>query len=95
MYSSSTFGTGRCRWEHRGTIGDFADPTYSDPIVRRWNRKIEEADAVLVVTAEYLHSISGVLKNALDSIFVSLCATEQADGHRGLQRGHRRRRAGP
>jgi NAD(P)H-dependent FMN reductase len=57
--------------EHAGTIGDFADPTYSDPIVRRWNKKIKEADAVLVVTAEYLHSIPGVLKNALDSVFVS------------------------
>jgi NAD(P)H-dependent FMN reductase len=57
--------------EHMGTIGDFADPTYSEPIVRQWNHKIKEADAVLIITAEYLHSIPGVLKNALDSIFVS------------------------
>jgi NAD(P)H-dependent FMN reductase len=57
--------------EHRGTIGDFADPTYSDPIVRQWNRKLKEADAVLVVTAEYLHSIPGVLKNAFDNVFAS------------------------
>ncbi|HEV7526832.1 MAG TPA: NAD(P)H-dependent oxidoreductase [Acidimicrobiia bacterium] len=57
--------------EHMGSIGDFRDPTYSEPIVRQWNQKIKEADAVLVITAEYLHSIPGVLKNALDSIFVS------------------------
>jgi NAD(P)H-dependent FMN reductase len=57
--------------EHVGSIGDFRDPTYSVPVVREWNLKIKEADAVLVITSEYLHSIPGVLKNALDSIFVS------------------------
>lgn len=57
--------------EHMGTIGDFQDPTYSDPIVKRWNQKINEADAFLVVTPEYNHSIPGVLKNAIDSVFVS------------------------
>jgi NAD(P)H-dependent FMN reductase len=56
--------------EHMGTIGDFADPTYSEPIVKKWNQTLKEADAVLIITAEYLHSIPGVLKNALDSIFV-------------------------
>lgn len=57
--------------EHMGSIGDFSDPTYSDPIVRRWNKKIAEADAYLVVTPEYNHSIPGVLKNAIDSVWVS------------------------
>jgi len=57
--------------EHFGTIGDFQDPTYSDPIVKRWNQKIKEADAFLIVTPEYNHSIPGVLKNAIDSVFVS------------------------
>jgi NAD(P)H-dependent FMN reductase len=57
--------------EHVGSIGDFNDPSYSDPIVRQWNRTIKGADALLVITSEYLHSIPGVLKNALDSIFVS------------------------
>ncbi len=57
--------------EHLGTIGDFNDPTYSEPIVREWNRKLKTADALLVVTAEYGHSIPGVLKNAFDSVFVS------------------------
>lgn len=57
--------------EHPGTIGNFDDPTYSEPVVRDWNRKLKEADALLVVTAEYQHSIPGVLKNALDNVFLS------------------------
>jgi NAD(P)H-dependent FMN reductase len=57
--------------EHMGSIGDPADPTYSDARVRAWNRKIAEADAYLLVTPEYNHSIPGELKNAIDSVFVS------------------------
>jgi NAD(P)H-dependent FMN reductase len=57
--------------EHLGTVGDLADPTYSDPIVKQWNRKVAEGDAFLFVTPEYNHSIPGVLKNAIDSVFVS------------------------
>src|SRR5580700_6758005 len=57
--------------EHLGTIGDFADPTYSTPIVREWNHKVKEADAYLFITPEYNHSIPGVLKNAIDSVFLS------------------------
>jgi NAD(P)H-dependent FMN reductase len=57
--------------EHAGSIGDPQDPTYSDEIVRRWNRKIAEADAYLVITPEYNHSVPAVLKNAIDSVFVS------------------------
>lgn len=53
------------------TIGDRNDPTYSDPIVRAWNRKMSEGDAFVIVTAEYNHSVPGELKNALDSVFVS------------------------
>jgi NAD(P)H-dependent FMN reductase len=53
------------------TIGDVSDPTYSDPLVRSWNRTIKAGDAFLVITPEYLHSVPGVLKNALDSVFVS------------------------
>ena len=41
--------------EHMGTIGDFADPTYSDPIVKAWNNKLAEGDAFLIVTSEYNH----------------------------------------
>src|SRR3954465_5424392 len=56
--------------EHLGTIGDRNDPTYSDPIVRAGNYKIEEADAYLFITPEYNHSIPAVLKNATDSVFI-------------------------
>jgi NAD(P)H-dependent FMN reductase len=57
--------------EHFGTIGDFSDPTYSEPIVKAWNKKVKEADAYLFITAEYNHSIPGVLKNAIDNVWVS------------------------
>lgn len=53
------------------TVGDFANPTYSDPLVKRWNDKIKEADAYLIVTPEYNHSIPAVLKNAIDTVFFS------------------------
>src|SRR5216683_1997641 len=57
--------------EHMGSIGDFNDPVYSDPLVRRWNHKIREGDAYLMITPEYNHSVPGVLKNAIDSVFIS------------------------
>jgi NAD(P)H-dependent FMN reductase len=57
--------------EHFGTIGDLRDPGYSHPIVKQWNSKLKNADAYLVVTPEYNHSISGVLKNAIDNVFFS------------------------
>jgi NAD(P)H-dependent FMN reductase len=57
--------------EHMGSIGNPQDPSYSEEIVRRWNRKIAEADAYLIITPEYNHSVPGVLKNAIDSVFVS------------------------
>jgi NAD(P)H-dependent FMN reductase len=53
------------------TIGDIANPTYSAPIVKHWNQKIAEADAYVFITPEYNHSIPAVLKNAIDSVFVS------------------------
>jgi NAD(P)H-dependent FMN reductase len=57
--------------EHMGTIGDVSDPTYSEPIVRAWNKKVRQADAFIVVTPEYNHSVPGVLKNAIDSVWFS------------------------
>jgi NAD(P)H-dependent FMN reductase len=57
--------------EHMGSIGDPRDPSYSDDRVRGWNKKIAEADAYLIITPEYNHSIPGELKNAIDSVFVS------------------------
>lgn len=53
------------------TIGDMADPTYSEPVVRAWNKKLAEADGYVFITPEYNHSVPGVLKNAIDSVFVS------------------------
>jgi NAD(P)H-dependent FMN reductase len=53
------------------TVGDFNDPTYSASIVRAWNLKMREGDAYLVITPEYNHSVPAVLKNAIDSVFVS------------------------
>ena len=44
------------------TVGDFAAPTYSDPLVKLWNSKIKEADAYIFVTPEYNHSVPAVLK---------------------------------
>ena len=41
-------------------------PGHQPVAVRRLKRAIGEADAVLVATPEYNHSIPGVLKNALD-----------------------------
>ena len=57
--------------EHPGTIGDIADPTYSEPIVRAWNKKVKQADAFIVITPEYNHSIPAVLKNAIDTVWLS------------------------
>ena len=57
--------------EHAGTIGDLADPTYSEAIVRAWNQKVKQADAFIVVTPEYNHSIPAVLKNAIDTVWLS------------------------
>jgi len=57
--------------EHMGTIGDISDPTYSEPIVQAWNKTVKRADAFIVVTPEYNHSVPGGLKNAIDSVWLS------------------------
>ena len=57
--------------ETLATIGDRTNPTYSTPLVKEWNAKIASGDAYVMITPEYNHSISGVLKNAIDSVFVS------------------------
>ena len=73
--------------EHLGTIGDFANPTYSDPVVRAWNSKIAEGDAYLIVTPEYNHSVPGELKNAIDSVFVSFALRNKPVGFVGYSAG--------
>ena len=57
--------------EHPGSLGDPSDPTYSQPIVKAWNHKIREAQAILIITPEYLHGMPGLLKNAMDNVFAS------------------------
>jgi NAD(P)H-dependent FMN reductase len=53
------------------TLGDPANPTFSEPEVRRWNDAIADGDAYLFLTPEYNHSIPAVLKNAIDSVFAT------------------------
>jgi len=55
-------------WE---TIGDPRNPAYSTRIVKEWNQRVAQGDAYLFITPEYNHSIPAVLKNAIDSVFVS------------------------
>jgi NAD(P)H-dependent FMN reductase len=57
--------------EHFGTIGDINDPTYSEPLVKAWNSKVKSADAFIIVTPEYNHSVPGGLKNAIDTVWLS------------------------
>ena len=40
------------------------------PAALAWGRKMAELDGYVVITAEYNHSMSGVLKNALDYAYV-------------------------
>ena len=73
--------------EHAGTIGDWADPTYSEPVVRRWNHKIAEGEAYLFITSEYNHSMPGALKNAIDNVFASLAFRGKPAGFIGYSAG--------
>ncbi len=42
---------------------------YSNEVVQRWAGEIKDSDAFIMVTPEYNHGYSAVLKNALDVIF--------------------------
>lgn len=42
---------------------------YKNEVVKKWWRKIEEGDAFVIVSPEYNHGYSAVLKNALDYVF--------------------------
>ena len=73
--------------ETDATVGDPRDPVYSDPVVKRWNTKIKEADAYLIVTPEYNHSMPTVLKNAIDSVFYSFAFRRKPVAFVGYSRG--------
>ncbi|MEK7090093.1 MAG: NAD(P)H-dependent oxidoreductase [Patescibacteria group bacterium] len=51
------------------TPSSIKDGAYSNEVARNWAAKIKEADAFIIVTPEYNHSMPGALKNALDSIY--------------------------
>jgi NAD(P)H-dependent FMN reductase len=53
------------------TVGDFRNPSFSAPAVKRWNSMIAEGDAFLLITPEYNHSVPAVLKNAIDTVFAT------------------------
>jgi NAD(P)H-dependent FMN reductase len=69
------------------TVGDFANPTYSEPIVKQWNQRIREGEAFLFITPEYNHSIPGVLKNAIDNVFVSFAFRNKPSAFVGYSGG--------
>jgi NAD(P)H-dependent FMN reductase len=50
---------------------DSATDGYSHERVRRWNETVVAGEAFLLVTPEYNHSVPAVLKNAIDSVFLS------------------------
>ena len=47
----------------------FKQEPYKNEAVARFTKKIEEGDAFVLVTPEYNHGTSGVLKNALDWVY--------------------------
>ena len=55
------------------TIGDFNDPTCSEPVVlKAWNDKTKGADACPARSSRRVQPASpGILKNAIDSVWVS------------------------
>jgi NAD(P)H-dependent FMN reductase len=69
------------------TIGDFHDPTYSQPLIRQWNDILRATDALIIVTPEYNHSVPAVLKNALDSVFFSFALRNKPVGVVGYSGG--------
>ena len=73
--------------ETAATVGDPASPTYSQPLVRQWNLEIAKADALLFVTPEYNHSLPGVLKNAVDTVFASYALRNKPAGFVGYSGG--------
>ncbi|HZG17751.1 MAG TPA: NAD(P)H-dependent oxidoreductase [Candidatus Bathyarchaeia archaeon] len=47
----------------------FGEGTGEEPGVKAWAQKIDEMDGYVFIVQEYNHSITGALKNALDSAY--------------------------
>lgn len=65
---------------------------YADEAVQRFTQKIEESDAFVLITPEYNHGYSAVLKNALDYVYrgwnnkaVAMVAYGNAGGARAVE----------
>ena len=44
------------------------EDTENNEFLNKWKEKLNEADAFIIITPEYNHSFSGVLKNAIDLV---------------------------
>jgi NAD(P)H-dependent FMN reductase len=44
------------------------DGNYGDDLINTWSKKINEADAFLIISPEYNHGYPAVLKSALDAV---------------------------
>ncbi len=56
-------------YDQPGSPAQVANGEYPDATVKQWAAKIKEADAFVMVSPEYNHGYTAVLKNALDSIY--------------------------
>jgi len=43
---------------------------YTNEVAQKWSAKIDEMDGFIIITSEYNHGIPGVLKNALDWLYL-------------------------
>ncbi len=43
--------------------------SYANEVAQKWSAKVDEMDAFIIVTPEYNHGTSGVLKNSLDWLY--------------------------
>ncbi|MBV9349492.1 MAG: NAD(P)H-dependent oxidoreductase, partial [Patescibacteria group bacterium] len=51
------------------TPSQVKDGNYGNETVKKWAQEIREADGFIFIVPEYNHGPTGVLKNALDSVF--------------------------
>lgn len=62
------------------SVGDSGGPEFSDPVVAAWNETIGAADAYVMITPEYNRGVPAVLKNALDSVFLTFAFRNKPAG---------------